>query len=128
LRPGETELMSRKNGCPATCDLTDCAASTLDAAVTAETITSAPRTASAAEPALVTPMAAAASRSRSPSAFGNKTSQAEIVATPVSRQPAAMACPASPKPMNAILGKSDIGKPFDLVANMPARAGRLQRR
>ena len=43
LRPGETELMSRKYGAPARCALTDCAASTLDAAVTAEMIRSAPR-------------------------------------------------------------------------------------
>jgi hypothetical protein len=59
LRPGETELMSRKNGCCARCGLTDWAASTLEAAVTAEMIVSAPRAASAAEVAQRTPIAAA---------------------------------------------------------------------
>ena len=47
---------------PARCALTDCAASTLDAAVTAETIMSAPRTASAADAAQRTPIASPAAQ------------------------------------------------------------------
>ena len=51
--------MSRKYGWPARCGLTERAASTLDAAVTAETIMSASRTASAADEAQRTPIASA---------------------------------------------------------------------
>ena len=80
--------------------LTDCAASTLDAAVTAAMTMSASRTASAAEVARRTPIASAALASFSPSLFGNRMSHADIRATvPASRRPAAIAWPASPKPM-----------------------------
>src|SRR5580700_4637982 len=51
--------------------LTESAASVLDAAVTAEMMMSAPRTASAAEPAHRTPIVSAAALSFPPSACGN---------------------------------------------------------
>ena len=79
---GETESMSRKNGCCARCCFTDCAASTLDAAVTAEMTASAPCTASAAEPSQRTPIAAAACLSFSPSGVGKSMSHAAIVSMP----------------------------------------------
>jgi len=96
--------MSRKNGLPARCGFTDCAASTLAAAVTAETTMSAPRSASAAEEAQRTPIASPARLSRSPSVCGNAMSHAAMRSTPASRSPDAMAWPASPKPMKQNVG------------------------
>ena len=72
LRPGETELMSMKNGLPRRCAFTDSAASPLDAAVTAEMTSSASRTASAADRAIRTLIASAAARSFVPWGFGNR--------------------------------------------------------
>ena len=102
--------MSRTNGLPARCGLTDCAASMLDAAVTAEMTMSASRTASAAEPAQRAPLAAAACRRALPCACGNRMSHADMRSTPASRSPAAIAWPASPKPM-----KEMAGLPFGIV-------------
>src|SRR5579863_4901911 len=96
--------MSRKYGLPVRCAFTDCAAAVLDAAVTAEMIKSALRTASAADCATPTPIAPAACLSFAPSGFGNRMSQAVMVSRPASRKPEAMAWPASPKPINAIVG------------------------
>src|SRR5580700_11063995 len=112
--------MSRKYGVPTRCALTACTASTLDAAVTAEMTRSTPRTASAAELAQRTPAAWAASLSLPPAACGNRMSHAVIVATPASRNPAAMAWPASPKPINAI-----DGLPFGMAAIPLCRSARM---
>ena len=80
LRPGDTELKSRKNGFPRRCAFTDSAASPLDAAVTAEMTSSACRTASAAETAQCTPLASAARRNLLPAPCGKRISQAVITA------------------------------------------------
>ncbi len=110
LAGADAELMSRKNGFPARCALTDCAASTLAAAVTADTMMSASRTASAAEDAQRTPIASALRLSLSPSVCGNRMSQAAMRSTPLSRRPEAIAWPASPKPM-----KQNVGFPFGII-------------
>jgi hypothetical protein len=68
------------------------------------------RTASPAEDAQRTPIAAAARLSFSPSACGNRMSQAAMRSTPVSRRPVAIAWPASPKPM-----KHSVGFPSGIV-------------
>jgi hypothetical protein len=60
--------------------------------------------------------AAPARNSFSPSAFGNNMSQADIRPAPASRKPAAMAWPASPKPMNARVGFA-----FGIVLNPSKR-------
>jgi hypothetical protein len=61
-------------------------------------------TASAAETAGRTPIVSAAARNFWPSACGNRMSQAAICSMPVSRRPAAIAWPASPKPMKEMRG------------------------
>src|SRR5271166_757153 len=97
--------MSSTNGWPARCALTDCAASTLAAAVTADMTMSASATAAAADGAQRTPIAAPARLSRSPAACGKRMSHAAIRSTPLAwRRPAAMAWPASPKPMKHSAG------------------------
>jgi hypothetical protein len=96
--------MSRKKGFPPRCAVTDCAASPLDAAVTAEMTISAFCTASAAEMAQRTPLASAVRRSLLPAVSGNRMSQAVICAASASWKPAAIAWPASPNPIKAIFG------------------------
>src|SRR5689334_3574821 len=81
------------------CGATDRAASRLEAAVTAATMTSEFLTASAAELASRAPIRCPADFSAAPSACGNRMSQAATLSTPTSRSPEAIACPASPKPM-----------------------------
>src|SRR5437660_12366472 len=103
--------MARKSGRLRRWAWTDCAASWLDAAVTAEIMISAPATASAAEVAQRTPLASAARRKLLPAACGKRMSHAVICAASASCSPAAIACPASPKPMKAILGL-----PFAMVS------------
>jgi len=97
--------------------LIDCAASTLDAAVTAEMTISDSRTASAAELAQRTPIGAAAWRSLSPACCGNRMSHAAICSTPSSRSPAAIAWPASPKPIKEMRGRVFGMVKFPLLAS-----------
>jgi hypothetical protein len=84
--------------------LTDCAAATLAAAVTADMTICDPRAASPAEEAQPTPVVSPACLSRSPAGSGNRMSHAAIRPAPASRNPAAIAWPASPKPMKQIAG------------------------
>ena len=84
--------------------MTDCAASTLEAAVTAEMIMSAPRIASAAEPAQRTPAASPARRSFCPCALRKQNIPGRHRLHARLAQPCAMAWPASPKPMKAMAG------------------------
>ena len=108
--------------------LTERAASMLAAAVTAETIMSASRSASAAETAQRTPIAPAARLSFSPFASGNKISQAAMRTTPSSRKPAAIAWPASPKPMKQRAGLlSGISVPICVIAIKRCRPKRPAR-
>src|SRR4029077_19169155 len=96
--------MSRKYGFPIRCGAADRAASTLEAAVTADMIMSVSRTASAADNAIRTPIVWAAAFNGTPAVPGNKISQTAIRSIPASRNPEAIACPASPKPMKETRG------------------------
>src|SRR4029078_2471746 len=91
-------------GLPFRCGATECAASTLEAAVTAEMTISVSRTASATETAVRTPMALPASLRGAPASSGNRMSQAAMRSTPASLRPEAIAWPASPKPIKEIRG------------------------
>src|SRR6516225_2454162 len=104
LAAGRYRIDVKQERLPRRRAFTDCAASPLDAAVTAEMTSSACRTASAAEEAQCTPLASAARRNLLPALCGKRISQAVICAASASCSPAAMAWPASPKPMKAILG------------------------
>ena len=81
--------------------------------MTAETIKSVSLTASAAEAASRTPDFSPAALSGAPPVCANKMSQAAMRSTPASRRPAAIACPASPKPIKETRGVLRRGMPYD---------------